>query len=108
MEELASHGYIVFSISHHYECKFSSFPDGRLVHMDMNSLRFQKIMQEQQNPKAMELYQKMFSASNDEERKQVFVETTKMLHTALTEGPKYWAEDISFFMDQLESLNKER
>ena len=59
MEELASHGYIVFSISHHYECKFSSFPDGRLIYLDMNSQRFQKIMQEQQNPKAMELLQKM-------------------------------------------------
>ena len=41
MEELASHGYIVFSISHHYECKFSSFPDGRFIYIDMNSRRLQ-------------------------------------------------------------------
>ena len=107
MEELASHGYIVFSISHHYECKFSSYPDGRLIYIDMNSLRLQKIMQEMSNPKAMELYQKMFSASNDEERMQVFVETSKIIPTGLIEGPKNWAEDISFFMDQLENMNKE-
>ena len=98
MEELASHGYIVFSISHHYECKFSSYPDGRLIYIDMNSLRLQKIMQEMSNPKAMELYQKMFSASNDEERMQVFVETSKIIPTGLIESPKNWAEDISFFM----------
>jgi len=107
MEELASHGYIVFSISHHYECKFSSFPDGRLIYLDMKSQRFQKIMQEQQNPKAMELLQKMYNASNDEERMQVLLETSNALPTILTESPKYWAEDISFFMDQLESMNNE-
>ena len=107
MEELASHGYIIFSISHHYECKFSSFPDGRLKYIDMNSLRFQKIMQEMQSPKAMELMQKMYNASNDEERIQVFVETSNVLPTALIETPKYWAEDISFFMDQLEGMNNE-
>jgi len=107
MEELANHGYIIFSISHHYECKFSSFPDGRLIYLDMNSQRFQKIMQEQQNPKAMELLQKMYNASNDEERMQVLLETSNALPTILTESPKYWAEDISFFMDQLESMNNE-
>lgn len=107
MEELASHGYILFSISHHYECKFSSFPDGRLIYLDMNSQRFQKIMQEQQNPKAMELLQKMYNASNDKERMQVLLETSNALPTILTESPKYWAEDISFFMDQLESMNNE-
>jgi hypothetical protein len=105
MEELASHGYILFSISHHYECKFSSFPNGRLIYLDENSLRFQKIMQEQQNPKAMELFHKMFSASNDKERKQVFVETNNILPTLLKEGPKYWAEDISFFLNQLQDIN---
>jgi hypothetical protein len=107
MEELASHGYIVFSISHHYECKFSSYPDGRFIYIDMNSLRLQKIMQEMSNPKAMELYQKMFSANNDGERMQVFVETRKIIPTGLIESPKNWAEDISFFMDQLEGINKE-
>jgi len=107
MEELASHGYIVFSISHHYECKFSSYPDGRFIYIDMNSLRLQKIMQEMSNPKAMELYQKMFSANNDGERMQVFVETRKIIPTGLIESPKNWAEDISFFMDQLEGINQD-
>ncbi|MGB8952617.1 MAG: hypothetical protein WCC06_08110 [Candidatus Aminicenantales bacterium] len=107
MEELASHGYIVFSISHHYECKFSSFPDGRLIYIDMKSLRFQKIMQEMTNPKAMELMRKMYQAGNDEERRQVFVDINNVLPTALTESPRYWAEDISFFMDQLEGMNNE-
>ncbi|MBN2246460.1 MAG: hypothetical protein JW755_11520 [Candidatus Aminicenantes bacterium] len=37
MEELASHGYIVFSIAHHYECKFSSYPDGRFIYIEMDN-----------------------------------------------------------------------
>ena len=104
MEELASHGYIIFSIAYHYECKFSSFPDGRLIYIDMNSLRLQKIMQEMQSPKAMELMHKMHQEGNDEERIQILVEQSKVLPITLTESPKYWAQDISFFMEQLEGM----
>ncbi len=32
MEELASHGYIVFSISHSYEAAVTSFPDGSVIY----------------------------------------------------------------------------
>lgn len=107
MEELASHGYIVFSIAHLYECKFSSFPDGRFIYIDMNSQRLQKIMGEMANPEAMVLLQKLSSASNDEERLQVLIDIDKLLPTGLSESPKYWAEDISFFIDQLNGLNDE-
>jgi len=107
MEELASHGYIVFSISHHYECKFTSFPDGRFIYIDMNSQRLQKIMGEMANPEVLAVIQKFSSASNDEERYQVFADMEKVLPTGLSESPKYWAEDISFFIDQLNGLNNE-
>jgi pimeloyl-ACP methyl ester carboxylesterase len=107
MEELASHGYIIFSIAHHYESKYSEYPDGRIVHIDFNSNRFQKIWREQQSPKAMELYKKMYTANTDEERMELFREIEKILPTCLKESPKYWAEDISFFLDQLITINKE-
>lgn len=105
MEELASRGYIVFSIAHHYEFKFSSYPDGRLIYIDMGSQRFQRIMLEQQNPKAMELLQRTHAAVSDEERKKVLRETGEVLPLLLTESPEYWAEDITFFMDQLEGID---
>jgi len=107
MEELASHGYIVFSISHHYECKFSSYPDGRFIYIDMNSQRLQKIMGEMANPEVLALLQKFSSVSNDEDRLQVFADMEKVLSTGLLESLKYWAEDISFFMDQLNGLYNE-
>jgi len=105
MEELASHGYIIFSIAHHFECKYSEYPDGRIFHLDMTSNRFQKIWQELNNPKAMELIYKMYNANNDEERIQVYWETSNILPTLCKESPKYWAEDISFFLDQLKDIN---
>ncbi|MCK4836351.1 MAG: hypothetical protein KAT17_06925 [Candidatus Aminicenantes bacterium] len=107
MEELASHGYIIFSIAHHYECKFSTYPDGRVIHIDMKSTRFQKIWWEQQNPEAMKLLYKIYNAKNDKERLLVFRETSNTIPTLLKESPKYWAEDISFFLDQLGDINRE-
>lgn len=105
MEELASHGYIIFSIAHHYEAKYSEYPDGRIVHIEFNSNRFQKIWKEQQNPKAMELHKKRYTVSTDDERTELSREMETILPTALKESPKYWAEDISFFLDQLKTIN---
>ncbi|MCG7854057.1 MAG: hypothetical protein MIO92_16190, partial [Methanosarcinaceae archaeon] len=105
MEELASRGYMVFSISHHYECKFTSFPDGRFIYIDMGNPRFQKIMKEQMNASAMRHFEKLEKAASDEEREQVFREMSANLPTLLTGSSKYWAEDIAFFMDQLEMMN---
>ncbi|MCK4259986.1 MAG: hypothetical protein KAX49_13485 [Halanaerobiales bacterium] len=34
MEELASHGYIIFSIAHHCEAKFSFYPDEKFISKD--------------------------------------------------------------------------
>jgi len=105
MEELASQGFIIFSIGHHYECKFSSYPDGRLIRVEMGNPRFQKIMREQMNPQAMGLFKKLENASSDEERVKVFSEMSATLPTLLTESPKYWAEDIAFLIDQLKIMN---
>ncbi len=105
MEELASHGYIVFSISHHYECMFSSYPDGRFIYIDMGNPRLQKMMKENMNPKGMELFEKLENASGDEERVRIFLEMSKSAPTILTESPKVWAEDIAFFISQLKMMN---
>ncbi|MFC2084838.1 alpha/beta hydrolase family protein [Bacteroidota bacterium] len=107
MEELASHGFIVFSIGHHYEAKFSFFPGGSFITFDFNntSERFQNIMREQQNPEAMEIFRKMFDTRTQEEQESIFTETGKLLPTLVVDGPRLWAEDIIFLINQLEKLN---
>ncbi len=105
MEELASHGYVVFSLGHDFESKFSFYPNGEVVSMDNNSERFIEIMNEQQNPEAMEVYNEMFNTNSDSERIQVFVKTSNLMPTLLKESPKYWAEDIKFFINELSEIN---
>jgi len=107
MEELASRGYVVFSIAHHYECKFSSYPDGRFLYIDMNNPRFQKIMGEQMRAAGLGHFEKLKNAADDEERERVFQEMMSTLPTLLAESSKYWAEDIAFLIDRLKIMNEE-
>lgn len=106
MEELASHGYVVFSIAHHYECKYSFYPDGRILTIDNNSERFKKIIEEQMNPAAMEIFKEMVVASNDKERSNVIIKTMDTMPLLMKESPENWADDIKFFIDTLEKINK--
>jgi predicted dienelactone hydrolase len=64
-------------------------------------------MQQQQDPRAIELLQKMHSASSDEERMQVLRETGTILPTLLMESPKHWAEDLAFVIDRLIDIDSE-
>jgi hypothetical protein len=105
MEELASHGYIVFSLAHHYEAKYWEYPDGRLGYLDLGSPRFQKLMGEQSRPEMMGLFQEMFTTRGVAAQESLFRRTVEAMPTFLGEGPRIWAEDIKFIIDELDSLN---
>lgn len=106
MEEIASHGYIVLSLAHHYEAKFWTYPDGRAGYLDMGSSRFQSIMQEQSNPNALQLLQAASEAREVAAQESLFRLTARTLPTLLMETPRHWVNDISFVIDELDSLNK--
>jgi hypothetical protein len=106
MQELASHGYVVFSIAHHHEAKFWVYPDGRVVFLDTMNPRFQQIIAEQSQPGMMDLYNAMFTARGVEEQKAVFRESMDKMPTMLVETPRMWAGDIGFVIDELDSLNR--
>jgi len=107
MEELASHGYIVFSIAHHYEAKFSFYPDGHLITIDNSSERFLEIMDEQRKPEAFAVFEKMRNAKSYEEQEAVFRQSNELMPTLLVESPRIWADDISFLIDELENINQD-
>lgn len=109
MEELASHGFIVFSLAHHHEARFSFYPDGRSITFDPENQSdlFRRIMQEQQDPEARQVFKKMFSAQTTGEQESVFQRGSQLLPSLLVKGPRLWADDIIFFMDQLERLNEQ-
>lgn len=105
MEELASHGYVVFSIAHHYEAKFWIYPDGRVGFLDPQSPGFQQIMAEQSKPGMMELFNAMFTTRGVSEQEALFRQTIDFMPIFLLEGPRFWAQDISFIIDRLDTLN---
>ena len=106
MEELASHGYFVFSIAHHGEAKFTIYPDGSVRLLDQTNERFRRIMAEQQNPEAVALFQRIFGARTMEEQRAVFEETVDRMPTFLLDGPGLWAEDIRFVIGALERMTR--
>lgn len=107
MEELASHGYIVFSIAHHYEAKFSFYPDGHFITIDDSSERFLEIMDEQRNPEAFVVFVKMRNTKSYEEQEAVFRQSNELMPKLLVESPRIWADDISFLIDELENTNQD-
>jgi predicted dienelactone hydrolase len=106
MQELASHGFIVFSIGHHHESKFWVYPDGRVTYLDTQNPVFQQRMAEQSQPGVMDLFNSMFTARGIEEQRLMFRKSIETMPVMLKETPRMWAQDISFVIDRLDSLNR--
>jgi predicted dienelactone hydrolase len=106
MEHLASHGYVVLSAAHHYEAKFWVYPDGSMKYLNFGSPGFQQIMAEQGQPVAMELFHAMFKARGAASQDSIFRRMVEAMPVLLGESPRLWADDISFLIDELDSLNR--
>jgi hypothetical protein len=63
-------------------------------------------MEEQMNPAAMEIFKEMASASNDDERASVFLKSNNIMPVLMKESPACWADDIKFFLNELERISK--
>lgn len=109
MEELASNGYIIFSIAHHYTCSFTFYPDGTMKMFNLNDLTNEKIKtitNEMQNPEVVQYIRKIGSASDDKERMEIFHSLNDIMPTAFVEATVYQAKDVSFLINQLKDLNE--
>lgn len=99
MEDLASHGYIVFSISHTYEAVVTLFPDGKKASI------FQR------KPEIgdgwdgdYKLYEQKTEDFNLEENPALIQKVLELLPT-INQSMRIWSDDISFVVDELEKLN---
>jgi len=106
MEELASHGYAVFSLAHHYEAKYWAYPDGHVEYLNFASPRFQQIMAEMRNPEMMELFYAIFTTTGPAAQDSLFRRTLDLMPMSLREGPRIWAQDIVFVIGELDSLSR--
>ena len=98
MEELASHGYAVFSIGHTYESIEESFPDGRVILFSPSAEISESLS------KARKEAEELKSGDID-----AAIEFFKKYNTSQAFGRStyIWSADTRFVIDWLEELNNE-
>lgn len=101
MEELASHGYAVFSIGHPYEGSAIIYPDGRVV--GMNKDQIAKVGAELQ--RAMPPGLEKFKASRGKAERAAALRELIGGAPTLTESVRIWTADTRFVLDRLEEVN---
>jgi len=104
MEELASHGYVVFSISHAYQTPYIKYPDGSIKTFSPSNPAIRKAASEIMNPEVHALFSELKETSGLEDQKKL-LERISAKRLFLTESVNIWAKDIVFAIDQITSLN---
>jgi len=106
MEHLASHGYIVVSISHPYD-GVASYPDGRSIPMDNSKM--ENITKEKRKKMKDDYKQRKKLLKKLQETDLPFEElkelTQKFLHSDDEGTMEVWVDDVIFILNQLELLN---
>ena len=100
MEELASYGYVVFSVGHFYESIVNILPDGRTVLYDKN--RRTRIFAG--STKVGQLYADYSRAKTKEEKRKIAKQITA--EPSLTkESLQIWTDDMIYALDEIERMN---
>ena len=102
MEELASHGYIIFSIAHPYEAALVEYPDGRLTPFSED--RYQAVIRSG-TVRAIPLIKGVMAAADPAEKERFFRQYLAA-NPAAQESLKVWTEDTRFVLDQIEALDR--
>ena len=101
MEELASHGYAVFSIGHPHESVAVVYPDDTVV--PMSTEQIQKVGEELRTS-APAAFEKLQATSDKAQRAEIFRELIGGA-PVLTASVRIWTADTRFVLDQLEAMN---
>ncbi len=100
MEELASHGYVVFSIGHSYESLALLHPDGRIVEVSQGQT--QRVLGELR--KSVPLIRQMLDSPDAAERERLMQKVSDSGPT-LTASVGVWTADTRFVLEQLARLD---
>jgi len=99
MEELASHGYVIFSIGHAYESSLVFDEQGRVIPIS----EAQKDAFYQEDQETNEAYRKIFAVSGDEQ-----IQNARDWMAAIPlaqQSIQIWTEDTQFVLTQIEQMN---
>jgi predicted dienelactone hydrolase len=100
MEELASHGYVIFSIAHPYEAALVEYPDGRRA--PFSEERYQAVIRNGTVP-AIPVLKEVMAAADPAEKERLFRQYLAA-NPAARESARIWTEDTRFVMDQIGRL----
>lgn len=101
MEELASNGYVVFSVTHTYEALITTFPEGRTVPRD--ETRYRTFYKE--SGKSYPLEKRYWSTTDPAEKAEAFEELRDA--TPVWQGSlDIWTQDSAFVVNELEKMDR--
>jgi predicted dienelactone hydrolase len=108
MEELASHGYIIFSIAHPYDVPFFIYPDKTIKAFDHRNELLCKQLQEFLADKQLEsLREKLKQTEYPSEQLKTLKEMEKITTMSTwREGLKERVGDVRFLIDEIEKINQ--
>ena len=100
MEELASHGYVIFSVGHAYESAMVFDAQGRTVSMSET----QVTAFNNENEETNELFQHAFYATGDEqlEAARTWLAASPVAQLSI----QIWTQDMQFALTQIEFMNR--
>lgn len=107
-EDLASHGYIVMSISHLYDSGGVTLPDGTTITQNIVERNAHIDQSELENPELDKIYSKIFKSKDKDVREKLMIEMHNLeaKDRLNNETLDLWVEDTIFVIDQLEKINK--
>ena len=103
-EELASHGYVVFSIGHPYWCEFYYDAEGKTTPLDKNNEYYKKLWQEEGSLSVIKIKSEITLAKTLEDRPDLYKRLNQAMPTEASDL-RLWGEDIGFVIDQLKDMN---
>jgi len=105
-EELASHGYVVFSIGHPYWCEFYYDADGKTTPLDKNNAYYKKLWKEEGSLAVIETKAQITRAKAIEDRSALYEKLNRAMPTEVSDL-LLWGEDIGFIIDELKEMNSD-
>ena len=100
-QELASHGYIVFSVGHPYWNAFYYDQNGQAVPFDKNNDYYQA-MWEEETSDTVNHVKELITVEQDLDNKRMLQQKLNLIMPLEVADIKLWAEDLSFLLDQIE------
>ena len=104
MEELASHGYIVLSISHEYENAFSVYPDNSIKIFSKENEKVKKRFNENSKQEINYILNNISRMKDSTEQKKLWEKYYGLLPNWM-ESCKIWVDDIQFVIDEIEKFH---